>query len=36
MDNKLTELHHLIQKESGNMVEIIAITHVDYKKYYMV
>ena len=26
------ELHHLIQKESGNMVEIIATTHEDYKK----
>ena len=26
------ELHHLIQKESGNMVEIVATTHDDYKK----
>ena len=26
------ELHHIIQKESGNMVEIIATTHDDYKK----
>ncbi|NPC93609.1 hypothetical protein HOO54_15545 [Bacillus sp. WMMC1349] len=26
------ELHHLIQKESGNMVEIVATTHDEYKK----
>ncbi|WP_319005762.1 HNH/ENDO VII family nuclease [Metabacillus niabensis] len=26
------ELHHIIKKESGNMVEIIATTHDDYKK----
>ncbi|WP_234028663.1 HNH/ENDO VII family nuclease [Lentibacillus sp. Marseille-P4043] len=26
------ELHHLIQKESGNVVEIVATTHDEYKK----
>lgn len=26
------ELHHLIQKEAGNMVEIVATTHDKYKK----
>ncbi|WP_249727045.1 T7SS effector LXG polymorphic toxin [Bacillus paralicheniformis] len=26
------ELHHILQKEAGNMVEIIATTHDEYKK----
>jgi len=27
-----TELHHIIQKEPGGMVEIIATTHDEYTK----